>query len=120
MFLNKYKYLILVFCLAFALRMLNLSYVPNGITHDELDYVLNAKSIWLTGKDLSGSWSPLSLTPLKSRMVLAELTSLVMSPFIGSFKLSLTNVRIPYIFFSSLTAVVLYLIVKKQLIKWLA
>ena len=113
MILKKYKYLILVFCLAFALRMLNLSSIPNGITHDELDYVLNAKSIWLTGKDISGSWSPSSLTPLKSRMVLAELTSFVMSPFIGPFKLSLVNVRIPYIFFSSLSIVILYLIVKK-------
>ena len=115
MFLNKYKYLILVFCLAFALRMLNLSSIPNGITHDELDYVLNAKSIWLTGKDLSGSWSPLTLAPLKSRMFLAELTSLIVSPFIGPFNLSLINARIPYIFFSSLSVVILYLIVKKTI-----
>jgi len=47
--------------LASLLRFLSLSTVPNAISGDELHYVLTAKSVWLTGHDLSGTWNPWSL-----------------------------------------------------------
>jgi hypothetical protein len=56
-----------LFCiilLALVFRLVWLDKVPTGITDDELGFVLNAKAVFLTGKDLSGVWSPFSLTPV--------------------------------------------------------
>jgi len=34
--------------------------IPIGIGGDELTYVFNAKAIFLTGSDISGTWNPMS------------------------------------------------------------
>lgn len=51
-----------IFILLFAafLRFAHLNSIPNAITGDELHYAITAKSVFLTGKDISGTWSPLS------------------------------------------------------------
>lgn len=101
-----------IFLLALLLRIWWLGIFPVGITNDEADYVLNAKAIFMTGKDVSGSWSPLSLTAKSIGTKTAELPSLLFSPFIGPFNLSLFTARLPYALISSLTVLLLYLIVK--------
>ena len=105
--------LISIFVLALILRTWQIQSFPVGITHDELDYVMNSKSIFHTGKGLDGEWSPLSLTAMKSGSVMAELTSLLMSPFQGLTTSSLATARLPYAVSGSLLAVVIYLFVSK-------
>ena len=64
-YLRKLKienYLLLfVIILASILRLLWLDRVPSAIGGDELIYVLNAKSMLLSGSDLTGTWNPLSI-----------------------------------------------------------
>lgn len=106
--------LVIIVLLALTLRLVLLDKIPIGITDDELDFVLNAKAIFFTGKDLTGSWSPLSLsTPPGFPM--SELSSLVVSPIIGLLPLSLFSARFPYAIISVLLIIILYLIVERLL-----
>lgn len=89
-------------------RFVALDQIPTGITNDELDYVLNAKSIWMTGKDMSQLWSPSSLTAPLGTFPMAELPAVFMSPFIGPFPLSLLTARFGYALLGSLLPLVLY------------
>ena len=81
--------LLLIIILALFLRLIWLDKVPNGITDDELIFVLNAKAVFFTGSDISGVWNPLTLAPIPGITPMAELPSLIMAPFIGILPLSL-------------------------------
>ena len=94
--------------MALFLRLWKLQLLPIGISYVELDYIINAKSIWLSGLDISHSWSPLSLKALDSREILAELPSLLLSPFIGIAKLSLLNARLANAWLHSLSVFLIY------------
>lgn len=103
--------LIQLFCivlLSALTRFLFLDRVPVGITNDELDYVLNAKAVWLSGKDIGQRWNPLSLTSPTSTFPMAELPSVIASPFIGPFSFSLLHSRWGYALIGVLLSVVLY------------
>lgn len=105
--------ILITIALAFLLRILYLNQFPVGIAHDEMDYIINAKAIWLTGKDISGTWSPFSLTAKKIGTPTSELLSLITSPITGPFKTSFFIARLPYAFASIILIFFLYLIVKK-------
>jgi hypothetical protein len=79
-----------------VLRTTFLDRIPSGISNDELDYILNAKSIYLTGSDISQTWNPLSLTPPKSSFPQAEIPSLLTFWFIGPLSLSLSTSKLIY------------------------
>lgn len=113
-FFNK---LPLIFILFFALllRLWWLNQFPVGITYDEVEYVLDAKAIFYTGRDISGSWSPLSLTTKSTGVLTAELPALIVSPFIGPLRLSLFAARFPYAISSVLLVLFVYLISKELL-----
>ncbi len=107
------KYLLPIFILVLfssIFRFVYLDRIPIGISGDELDYVINAKSIAITGRDISGLWFPLSFSTPPFEVPKAELPYLVVAPFIGFFPLSLFFARLPYAFFSVLFVVLLYLI----------
>ena len=104
---------ILIFSL--ILRLWWLDKFPVGITYDELEYVLDAKAIFHTGKDISGLWSPLSLTAKPLGVPMAELPSLIVAPFIGPVKLSLFTARFPYAVFNVLLILFIYLISQELL-----
>jgi 4-amino-4-deoxy-L-arabinose transferase-like glycosyltransferase len=107
---------ILIVVLASILRFLWLDKIPIGIGGDELTYVFNAKAIFLTGSDISGTWNPLSAfifhypaytTPQ------AELPYFLLTPIVGFFQFSLLNARAAFALMSVLTVLFVYLIAKE-------
>lgn len=104
--------IICLFLLAFTLRTILLGTVPTGISYDELDYVLNAKSFFLTGKGFINGPTPVAITPAYPR---AELQSIVFSPLIGLTGLSLFTARLPHALLGSLFAVLMYFVAKRLL-----
>ncbi len=107
---NTYFGAILVFFIALLPRVVFLNFIPTGITDDELNFVINAKAVMLTGQDIAGVWSPLSLRPITGEFPQAELPYLLMAPFIGLVPFSLFASKLPYAIISCGIAVVLYLI----------
>ncbi len=107
--------LLLIIILALFFRLIWLDRVPNGITDDELIFVLNAKAVFFTGSDISGAWNPLTFAPIPGITPMAELPSLIMAPFTGLLPLSLFTSKLPYALVSTLLAVLLYLITSKLL-----
>lgn len=81
-----------IFIFAFLWRLPNLT-LPLAITHDELDYALNAKWLSLTGSDLTQTWQPWSLQPIKTQTLMAEITSVVEALFIPLIKFNLIGLR---------------------------
>lgn len=105
------------FILGFALflRLISLDRLPTGISFDELEYVLNAKAVFVTHSDIEGKWNPLSLTTPSCCFPQAELPAVITSAFIGPFPLSLPFARLPYVLVSIISLALLYLISKKLL-----
>lgn len=96
-------------------RLVYLDRVPIGISDDELDYVLTAKSIFYTGKTLDGEFSPYSFksVPPSAQLPYARAPYMLLSPFIGMLPSSLEFSKFPYAIVSVLTLIVLYLIVRR-------
>lgn len=69
--------------------------VPTALVHDELIYVMQAKSLRLTGTDMSGQWNPWSLQPFNSAF--AELPSILMSLAISSTANPILNAKLIHI-----------------------
>lgn len=109
MFKKKWLVLIIIFAVALFSRLYGLNREPNGITNDELHFVLNAKAVWYRGSDMSGKWNPWSLTPTPDNPS-AELTSQLLAPLIGPMPMNLVTVKIPFAIINSLLVVVLGLI----------
>lgn len=108
--------IILILLLASILRFLWLDKVPVAIGGDELTYVFNAKAMFLTGSDISGTWNPLSAfifhypaytTPQ------AELPYFLLAPIVGATPLSLFDARITFAILSILSVLLIYLIAKE-------
>ncbi len=117
----KNLYLILVFFLALLPRVYKLNKFPPSMIHDELNYVMNAKSLWTTGKNIPLTASALfSWGESEFDVVISELPSLIIAPWVGINDLSQLNVRIFYAFLSSLSVVLIYLIVETLLNKEVA
>lgn len=94
-------------------RFLWLDKFPAGMSHDELEYILSAKSYFQNGYDLSGFSLPLSIFQTKTVGMISFLPAIIMSPIYGIIDLSQQNVRLPYIVLNLLTAIVLYFLTKK-------
>jgi 4-amino-4-deoxy-L-arabinose transferase-like glycosyltransferase len=114
--LLKFLPLVLIIVLAAILRLVWLDKVPNGISGDELTYVINAKAMFLTGSDISGTWNPLSVFLFKYPAYTApqaELSYFLLMPFVGIMPFSLFAARIPFVIFSILSVLVMYFVVKE-------
>ena len=68
----------LLFIFALIPRMYALGTIPSALSHDEVDVIIQAHSIRLTGRDLSGKWSPFTLLPNDGLM--AELSPIINLP----------------------------------------
>lgn len=114
---NLFNRLPLIFILIFALilRLWWLNKFPVSLTYDEVEYVLDAKAIFYTGRDISGSWSPFSLATKPIGVLTAELPALLTSPFIGPVTPSLFTARFPYALSSMLLILIVYLISQELL-----
>lgn len=69
---------LLLFALATLPRFFSLNVIPTSLSHDEVDLIIQAHSVRLTGTDLSGSWNPWSLLP--NDAVMAELAPVINLP----------------------------------------
>lgn len=85
----------LVLVLSLATRLIWLGQVPTGIPSDVLDFVIEAKSIFMSGHDTSGKWSPSKLAPIPNAYPKDELASTIISPLIGPLPLNLFTARLP-------------------------
>lgn len=113
--LGSAGYLFLIILLAITLRFLWLDKVPNAMGGDELDYFLVGKAISLTGQDITGAWSPISLLSFKpppGQWLKGELPYLIAALFTGPNDFSLFRAKLPYVFCSILTVLLIYLITK--------
>lgn len=106
--------------IAIVVRLLLLNIVPIGVSNDELDYLINAKAIALTGKDISGTWSPFSLKPPPFELPKGEIPYLLISPFFKLFPMSLVSSKIPFILANLIFLIVMYLFISKLLNKKIA
>jgi 4-amino-4-deoxy-L-arabinose transferase-like glycosyltransferase len=114
--LRNYLPLILIILLASFLRLLWLDKVPNAIGGDELTYVINAKAMFLTGSDISGTWNPLTGFIFKYpayTLPQSELPYLLLAPVVGATQFSLFDARITYVIFGLLLVLLIYLIAKE-------
>lgn len=107
------KSLLVIIFLSLFFRLILLNVIPSGLSFDEQDYILNAKALFLSGHDISGTWNPLSLTTPKSSFPQAEIAPLLTFWLIGILPLSLLTSKLIYALFGVGTVVVLYFIAKK-------
>jgi 4-amino-4-deoxy-L-arabinose transferase-like glycosyltransferase len=113
--LRNYLPLILIIALAFLLRFIWIDKVPNAIGGDELTYVVNARAMFISGSDISGTWNPLTGFIFKYpayTLPQAELPYFLTAPFVGLFGFSLFSVRIIFVLLSVLSVPLIYLITK--------
>lgn len=103
----------LIFIIGLFLRTLQLDKVPIGIVSDNVNFVLNGKSIFYTFHDISGLWNPLKFSPIPLEFPQAELPYLLFAPFVGPFPLSLFYAHIFPAVLNALFILLLYFICKK-------
>lgn len=104
---------LLIILLSLFFRTIFLDRIPTGISNDELDYLLNAKSVFLSGSDISHTWNPLTFSNPKSSFPQAEIAPLLTLWLVGPLSFSLFNSKFIYALFSVGIIALLYLITKK-------
>lgn len=85
-------------------RFLWLGQFPPGLSNDETEYILSAKTYAMFDRDVSGYGLPLSLFKSETDDVIAPVPSVASSVFFNFLPLNLTTARIPYVLVSSITA----------------
>lgn len=109
----KKIFLFLIFIVLILSRFFYLDRFPVGISHDELEYILSAKSYFSQGTDLSGFSFPASIFQTNTLGSISFLPALILSPYYGLISLNQFTARLPYIVINFITAFVFYLLVKK-------
>ncbi len=104
------KKLIILVMLASLLRFVHLDKIPTALTGDELLYAITAKSIYLTGRDISGTWNPLSafIFQYPPGEHQAELPYFIHLPLSGPFSFSLILTKFPFALLSIGIVILLY------------
>ncbi len=96
---SKFNIVIILFLfMALLVRLILLDRIPLAFSHDEMGYVINAKSIFLTGKGKAGNWQISSLSPVET--YLAELPTVFMAPFFSLPFSNIVNVRLLFVLLS--------------------
>lgn len=116
-FIKKNILLIAILTLGLLLRVVWLDRIPSAISGDELLYVLEAKSVALSGKDLTGTWNPLSVFFFKypPDELQAELPYILNIPIVGLTHFSLFTARLTSAILSTATILALYLLTAELL-----
>ncbi len=116
MLLKTFKihlFLIILIILAAIPRLLWLDRFPVSMVYDELNYVLNAKSLFESGQNIP--WTASSLFSWGEKdfdIVISELPSIINSVWIGPHPLSQFNARLPNATMAIFSVVFVYLIVR--------
>ena len=113
-FINKFAALFGIIFLAAAMRLVLLDKIPVAITGDELLYPITAKTAYITGKDLSGTWQPFEVFAFRypKNEHQAELPYIIHLLFSAPFGFSLFSTKLPFAFMSIGIVILLYLIAK--------
>ncbi len=88
----------ILFLLATISRFAFINQIPTGLSHDELNYVINSISLNVNGSGITGEWKPWSLTPVES--MLAELPAVYTALFMHLPFPPIVNARLPFILMS--------------------
>lgn len=107
--------LVLIVLVAAFFRWWQIGSVAPGISIDEVDYQLTAKSFYLTGSDLKNKTKTLDVLAFHyptTDDTKAELPYLIQIPFVGPFPFSLPITRLPFVLMSIGTVIVLYFLGK--------
>lgn len=105
--------LLLILIFTIFIRMVFLDRFPIGITHDELNYIIAAKSLFWTGGFAPGTAPAVISTNMSNySVVIAEIPALLLAPLIGPFNTTLFLSRIVGSFLSMAIALVIFLLTK--------
>jgi hypothetical protein len=106
-------YLLIGLVFVFMLRVIFLNRFPIGITHDELNYIFSAKSLFLTHSFPPGTAPAIFPTKMANfNVTIAEVPTFFLAPFIGPIDFSLFFSRVAGAFLSTAIALVIFLIVR--------
>lgn len=106
---KPFEILLLVFIVfSILIRFVWLNRFPVGMYHDEVEYMLSAKSYALKGSDLSGYSFPLSLFETETDGRISAVPPILLSPLYLILPLNQLTARLPFIFLSLLTALALF------------
>lgn len=97
-------------------RLIWLDRIPHSVNGDELYYLLTAKSLYLTGHDISQTLTALDLFLFKypqNSLPQAELLHFLLIPFIGPSPFTLFNSFLPTALLSIGIVYLIYIITKK-------
>lgn len=111
--LKTHLFLIALIIVAAMPRILWLNLTPPSMVGDELNYVLNAKSIFTSYQNIP--WTASSLFSWGEKefdVVISEIPSLIISLWIGPNPLSQFNARLPNAVMATLSVVFVYLIAR--------
>jgi len=110
------KWVLSIFLFALAIRLAYLGKFPIGITHDELNYIIAAKSLFFTGNFAPGTASAiLPVSMGNATVVIAEVPAYILSLLIGWTDSSLFASRVWGAVFSSVTVIVFYFLILELL-----
>lgn len=101
---NNFIFIILIL-FGVIVRFLWLDRIPVGITHDDADVVLSAKSLWVSGRDISGTSFPSTLFFNKTPGKISALPSVLLSPILGPLPLNLFSIHFVYTLINLLTII---------------
>ncbi len=113
--LKQYIPIISIILLATFFRFIYLNNIPNAMGGDELIYAITAKSIFLTGHDITGTWNPLSVFFFRypPGQQQAELPYFLHLFFSAPFPFSLFLAKLPFALLGVGTVILLYTIAKE-------
>lgn len=105
--------LIIIFLLAFVLRLYKINEIRPGITDDEAGFAYDSFLILQSGRDQWGKLLPLQFRGFGDyRLPLVEY---ILVPFIGIFGLNNFAIRFPFAFFGASTVLMIYFLIKEIL-----
>ncbi len=102
----------LILCIAALFRFLYLDRIPIAVSGDELVYPITAKSVAITGRDLTGTWNIFQslIFQYPPNQHSAELPYFLHLPLSGWFPFSVITAHLPFAILSLGTVLLFYLI----------
>lgn len=105
--------LLIILIFTFATRIIFLDQFPIGLTHDELNYIIAAKSLFWTGNFAPGTAPAVIPTNMSNyTVVIAEVPALLLAPLVGSLHTTLFFSRIVGAILSTLIVLGIFLLAK--------
>ncbi len=110
--ITRYIPVVCIIVLAVLFRFVYLDRIPTAIGGDELVYPVTAKSVVLTGKDLTGTWNIFQSLIFRypPNQQSAELPYFLHIPFSGLFQFSVLATHLPFAILSACTVLLFYLL----------